>query len=320
VEAIGLGLKRQSIGPRSGPLPAAPRKKKRSGGGGGRAGPDPLPDGHGRAVPRRLHVHIGTHKTGTTSIQLFLHDHRQRLRASGIYVPTTGRVGPGHHNLAWEPRRDVRFDPGRGSLGELIAELRGVKERVAVISSEDFEYLVRWPRLLRKFHRTLMRAGWAPHYVAFFRRPERYAPSLYGELQKHGLTMSYARFLMKIVRDGSFTFHKDWYFCFDRKEFIAEWKRSTGCSPLCLDYDETIGGEGVVSIFCRMIGASEDVIEKAKSAPRLNPVRARIGRFSRVVGGWVLRLRFRDRRRGDDRRPASEPLSGRPIGRRQSIP
>jgi hypothetical protein len=43
-------------------------------------------------------VHIGTHKTGTTSIQRTMNDHRAKLRARGINYPDYSEIGlPGHY-------------------------------------------------------------------------------------------------------------------------------------------------------------------------------------------------------------------------------
>lgn len=42
-------------------------------------------------MARKIIVHAGTEKTGTTSLQLFLDDHRDALLSRGIYYPETGR-------------------------------------------------------------------------------------------------------------------------------------------------------------------------------------------------------------------------------------
>jgi len=46
-----------------------------------------------------LHLHIGTEKTGTTSIQEFLRINRANLNSAGIYVPCS--LGPSNHQ--WLP-------------------------------------------------------------------------------------------------------------------------------------------------------------------------------------------------------------------------
>jgi len=53
---------------------------------------------------KTLFVHIGTHKTGTTSIQNFLRNHATSLNECGVFVPKSGTLdeNSGHHNIAWE--------------------------------------------------------------------------------------------------------------------------------------------------------------------------------------------------------------------------
>lgn len=47
----------------------------------------------------RLVLHVGQHKTGTTSIQQFLTDHRRGLWAAGLWYPRAGMVGWQHAQL-----------------------------------------------------------------------------------------------------------------------------------------------------------------------------------------------------------------------------
>ena len=48
-----------------------------------------------------LVLHIGTEKTGTTSIQEFLKKNRDKLRKKGVYIPQSPMVGNGNHR--WIP-------------------------------------------------------------------------------------------------------------------------------------------------------------------------------------------------------------------------
>ena len=43
-------------------------------------------------------LHVGTHKTGTTTIQDTLFHNRELLRARGVVYPRIGLIAP-HHNL-----------------------------------------------------------------------------------------------------------------------------------------------------------------------------------------------------------------------------
>lgn len=224
---------------------------------------------HGRIII----IHIGTHKTATSSIQVFLQQQRERLRAGGLYLPRAG-VSPnshGHHNIAWSLRpHEPRFDPAHGGLDDLLQDLAACGCDRAVISSEDFEYVVQYPATLRAFDARLTEAGWTPHYLVFFRNPESYQDSLYAELLKHGLDMPWDTFKAQAVRHGHLRTHGDWYFNFDRAAFLAEWRAALGRDIQAASYDEAVAGPGVLPTFLSLIGAPEDTIRESQSAPMLN--------------------------------------------------
>src|SRR6202022_3469950 len=73
----------------------------------------------------RCFIHIGTHKTGTTSIQHLLSRNSSALRQMGYYYPDAGRLElhPGHHNLAWGISGDRRFRDDYGTIDDLIREV-----------------------------------------------------------------------------------------------------------------------------------------------------------------------------------------------------
>ena len=52
-------------------------------------------------TPRHLIFHVGTHKTGTTSIQTMMQDNRDYFLEQGILFPRAGQVrNGGQHNIA----------------------------------------------------------------------------------------------------------------------------------------------------------------------------------------------------------------------------
>lgn len=88
---------------------------------------------------RRAILHIGTEKTGTTSLQRFLAVNRERLMAAGLFVPASVAPDPGllnHSDLAAAALADWRLDDtllaGRGveGAGGLAAFREGVAARL----------------------------------------------------------------------------------------------------------------------------------------------------------------------------------------------
>jgi hypothetical protein len=63
-------------------------------------------------MARKIIVHAGTEKTGTTSLQLFLDDHRDALLSRGVYYPETGH----------DYRRSGRFPKHNWLLEGLMAD------------------------------------------------------------------------------------------------------------------------------------------------------------------------------------------------------
>jgi hypothetical protein len=102
---------------------------------------------------RRVVLHIGMHKTGTTAFQSFCMDHWNTLQAAGFLYPDAGRplfhaVRYGHHLLPWSINGRVTsapYWPEKVSSAEvwtaLNEELATSASHTAVLSSEEFETL-----------------------------------------------------------------------------------------------------------------------------------------------------------------------------------
>ncbi len=137
---------------------------------------------------RPVVLHVGMHKTGTTSLQTMIARNREHFREQGLYYPATGQVGvgDGQHNLAWELLGDERFDPEAGSLAGLADELRERRPPAVLISSEDLEYLHDKPDRLVTLRDLLEDLGYSARIVITLREPSEYLESLYYELVHQG--------------------------------------------------------------------------------------------------------------------------------------
>jgi hypothetical protein len=71
---------------------------------------------------------------------------------------------------------------------QLIEELRATDLEKAVISSEDFEYLSQYPKILKGFVSSLREDGFDPVFIVFFRERHAYLTSLAAALANHGAT------------------------------------------------------------------------------------------------------------------------------------
>lgn len=140
-------------------------------------------------MPDRLILHVGPHKTGSTALQRMLKDSREELAREGIVYPAAGLRTAGHHLVVLHCQGcPVPFDPS-----EFRAEIS--RSPVSVISSENFATA---PEATLGIVRELFPDR--PVEVFYYlRRLCDLWPSHWQELIKHGLTLSFAEYLMRLT-------------------------------------------------------------------------------------------------------------------------
>ena len=219
---------------------------------------------------KKLFLHVGTHKTGTTALQNFLMVNKQLLREHGVLIPVSGCIGPhsGHHNIAWELNDDHRFQRDYGTLGDLCAEISESDCHTVVISSEDFEYLYSRPEALVALKRRLNDVGCQVEVIVFFREWGEYIISLYAELLKHGLDLSFRAFKKQILDTGVFVTRGNWRFCFHYEKIAQGFanvfgKRHVHCNgfevPIESKFVNLIGLQDLESGLERVATANESI-------------------------------------------------------------
>lgn len=147
-------------------------------------------------------LHVGTHKTGTTSLQLFFDANKPALRSAGVYLPDAGRYGalPGNHCIAWDmlaEGRSAHFDT-------LIADLGATECRTALVGSEDFSLLHARPDALQTMADGLRSAGYRPVVVVYLRPQAAFAESMYVERVKHNYIRALGSYVQTILTTGSY--------------------------------------------------------------------------------------------------------------------
>ncbi len=173
---------------------------------------------------RSLYVHVGLHKTGTSSIQSFFNEHREYLRSCGLLYPLAGIVPayPGHHNLAWELAGDRRFDHRRGTFRSLFSEIRAFDGDV-LISSEDFEGVLGYSHCWTALREFAQRFGFVIKLVIFLREQAAYLESLYLQNLVLGCGECFIRDFEDCLSHGEFR-KRDWRFHFDYLKLVTALK------------------------------------------------------------------------------------------------
>ena len=126
-----------------------------------------------------FYIHIGVHKTGSTTLQRFFRLNADVLAEAGVLYPDIGISNSGHHEIAHAARRG---EFKTGLIAELSAFAKANGDAAALISTEAFDVLRRRPikRLV---------ASLKPHEAKVFvyvRDFTRLVPSKYSQLTKSG--------------------------------------------------------------------------------------------------------------------------------------
>lgn len=127
-----------------------------------------------------VYLHIGLHKTGTSSIQSFLNTNREVFEQGGVAIPTAGWLEGAHHNIPLEILGKPKFAPANGGLAQALPQIDASPN--ALLSSEEFEFLD-----LKGVKRLKQMLGERPaRVVVYLRRQDALIASTYAQQIKMG--------------------------------------------------------------------------------------------------------------------------------------
>jgi hypothetical protein len=205
---------------------------------------------------RTVYLHIGTYKTGTTSIQVSLGAGRSRLEEVGLLFPRTGipRHDPtGHHNIGLELMGDPGFRSEDGTIDDLLNEI-GSSRHDVVVSTESFGSAVHLPDRWRLFLEKLRLHADRIVVVVYLRNQVGYASSLYLQFLRHGYSKTFDAFLTEVIARRTVQTSSTGRFSFCYREVLSLLPRGDGIEIVVRSYDRT-APDGVVSDFFAVLGA-----------------------------------------------------------------
>lgn len=218
---------------------------------------------------RRVFIHCGLHKTGTTALQQFLVSAAPSLLQLGTLIPKAGRLdhfGGGHHNIAWHLTRDRRYDQSFGTLEQLITEIAAF-DGDAVLSSEDFETCVGSPRLFAPLTEDIRLRGRKFIFVVYLRDQISYAEGLFTENLGHGIGDDCLAVVREILERRVLPAW-EWRFQFDYLQLARRIRAAGPHDVVMRSYAALLGGS-VVSDFVAVL--SPGTVVDAAKLPRTNP-------------------------------------------------
>lgn len=194
--------------------------------------------------PTTLYLHIGYPKTGTTSIQVYLHKHRQQLLKQGVLYPETGILWKAHHPFAGAYQsRDTRLDwlqtnDAIDYVQKLREEISATTPQKVFISSEAFVCTEE----IEKLKCQLEPLAEEVKIVCFLRRQDLWTESAFVQRYK---TARIPYDFHRHVRDGE---------CVDYDAFLQTWESAFGLSAvkLCL-MDKGVGVADAIDPVIRLL-------------------------------------------------------------------
>jgi hypothetical protein len=134
-------------------------------------------------MTRRIcYIHVGPHKTGTTSIQWFLRENRAELLKHGYFVPESGNVNGGHHPIVRQLcGQDVSHND-REVAAKFVEALADTLCEAVVISSEALETLLKDRVCANAFFNRIRELNLEPKLVVFPRNQPQLINSRYVEV------------------------------------------------------------------------------------------------------------------------------------------
>ena len=133
---------------------------------------------------RVCYVHVGPHKTGTTSIQWFLQENRAELLQLGYFVPESETKRGAHHALA-EGLAGLDVGEHREPLvARSIAAIAETPAEAIIISSEALEGLLRNRQNIQTFFNRVRELNLEPKLILFPRNQPQWINSSYADMVK----------------------------------------------------------------------------------------------------------------------------------------
>jgi len=189
---------------------------------------------------KKIYIHIGFGKTGTSSLQAFLAQNRDQLLHDGIYYPEGSFAKECHHDLIIESTWQVLdIDKQRHQWGKLISSVEETECHSVILSSEAFAAM--FPdgshvpcqnvQLIAE-----MLEGYDVTIICYVRRHDSFMPSAYNQWLKSGtITCSPNDFVESF--DISFlSILSDWADCFgDNKLKVFPFERRA-LQPTLIDH------------------------------------------------------------------------------------
>ncbi|CAN5420032.1 hypothetical protein BH10PSE7_BH10PSE7_33070 [soil metagenome] len=197
---------------------------------------------------RRCIIHIGLHKTASTSLQRMIGENQAFLNANGFYVPeiTTEEYRFGHHSLSFE-FSDLRVRRNKAMLYTGLArELKqqGMPEQI-LLSSEDFSRRIHQPVFLNRLVKWMGHLGYGVNVAAYIRPQHTAIQAMYTQrLKMWGVDLTFEEFWPTIMAGTNYDYDRRFKRLLESSEIGAR----------LFPFNSEVFAEGIHHHFLRNIG------------------------------------------------------------------
>jgi len=170
----------------------------------------------------KLVIHMGLHKTASTSFQNFLYLNRDNFLEAGVIYPKVEQ-DKSHFIL---PHKILKNDWVfvENLLQNILTDAQQKMAKTVLISSEDFEIFLLESFMAKKFEELAFELGYEEiDWVCVLRDQWEYFNSLYSQLSGDGACLNYSAAGHDIINFGHLSIGNGterWRFAFDYDSFI----------------------------------------------------------------------------------------------------
>ena len=226
-------------------------------------------------------LHIGSTKTGTSSLQQYLTQNAKNLARQGVVYPVAGRNAGGQiaqHNLCYEKQKvrvaNGAFKPEVGTWSEALAEIDQGPAASGVISSEAFMNCR--PHQVRSFREVL--AGRDVRVVAYVRRQDLWLQSAWNQQARFGrCSLDFWDFYTGVSKRGRGDYHG----------MLLPWAEAFGEKCIFVRNFDALSAGGIVPDFFETFLPNVKVVEANAGDERRN---TKAGIKQLVAVSTVLRV------------------------------
>ena len=214
------------------------------------------------STPRIAYIHVGIHKTGTSSIQEFLGKHRSELKRLGVEFYTGTLKANNHVDLMLATIRPERMTPYkmlirdevelddafRADVFASVSDfIRNSTAKVLLFSCEGLSFLAHEDEL-NSLKALFDAQGVTAKIILYTRNPKDFLASYAAELKKHPSPA--------VITRDSFAYVGQDSWLIDYPSRIAAFARVFGGrNVLHADYDEALRSDGtVITSFLKILG------------------------------------------------------------------